>query len=935
MTFLGQVARHYFDAGGIGSKVFIFPNRRAVAFFRKELGAIARQKGIPVILPRLITQDEFVHTLSGKASAERIHLLLRLYDCYKALNPKAESLDEFIYWGGVILSDFDDVDKYLVDPSHIFTNVSDYRRLQDSFDYLDPVQKEALERFLGNFKTPGRYKEKFLSIWDMMLPLYRSFRQTLSAEGLSYDGMAYRDTAERLSTDSAVDITSAGFPETEGFVFVGLNALNECERRLMRRMRGAGIAEFCWDYCSDMIRNPRGRASMFMDSNVRDFPQAFALDTSDVGIPEVHAVSVPSAAGQASLIPEILSRLEHTDIRTAIVLPDEKALMGVLNSIPEEIENVNVTMGYPMSASGLWTLMNAISRLQQNVRDKDGTKFFYHKAVSEVLSSGLLKSCLSETGLAAVADIAKQARYYVAQDLFKGDPLLETVFTPVADKPGEADAGQIAAIEDYQKRIIETLAPLLKEKEDMSLELDFARDFHLAIGRLQSHRLEIKPATYFKLLGGLVGGASVPFKGEPVRGLQIMGPLETRALDFENLIILGCNEGIFPRRNVAASFIPAELRRGFGLPTYEHQDAVWAYYFYRSIQRCRQLWMLYDSRTEISRSGEPSRYISQMELHFGVDVKHYVAGAAPREPEILPDIAKTPEDIELLRSYEYSPSRLQSYLQCPVKFYYEVVQGLREENEAVDDLDAGMTGSVFHDVMKSIYEKAGGRVDAEYLRSILEDDSAIRDMVRAGILESLGSIELKGRNIITEDILCRYVRKVLERDMNLLHSEKSNAFSIIDLERTKRCDFEGYKLKGTIDRLDSLHEGQVRIVDYKTGHVSDEDIFIEDGNAEAVVDAIFGDDSTKRPKIALQMWIYGLLCTAETKGRQTLNAIYQTARLFTDGILSAPACAKFSRLMAPRLKELLDTICDPEKPFRRTEDRESCKWCDFKKICGR
>ncbi len=936
--FLEQVARHYFAEGGVEHLCFIFPNRRADAFFRKYLGECVARSSTPLISPRIYTMKDFFCAASGQKEADQIFQLLELYDCYCGLNPAHESLDDFIFWGGVLLSDFNDIDKYLVRAELLFANVADIRAMQDSYEYLDEKQAEAIKRFVSHFRTGGRYKDEFRKIWDILLPLYRSFGERMDGAGFSYEGRIYRTLAERLSSESVSDVLSASFPDVSKFVFVGLNALNECEKRLMRRMRDAGLAEFCWDYGSPLIRDPHNKSSLFMSENVLEFPQAFEPDPEGLpGVPEINSLSVPSSVGQAKQLPAILERLASGGIETAIVLPDESLLLPVLNSIPEDISDINVTMGYPMRGSGLWALMNDIASLQMHLRERDGQWYFYHKQVWAIFSNSIFKSVLSEEGRETVSKVRKAAAYYISREEFRGDKALELIFRPVVTRTSEADAELVSRIAEYQLSILAGIAPMLKAVPDMAMELDFANEYYLSIGRLLRRPLPILPQTWFRLLERMVGGVAVPFRGEPLKGLQIMGPLETRALDFENIIILSCNEGVFPRRNVNSSFIPPELRRGFGLPTYEYQDAVWAYYFYRMIQRAKRVWLLSDSRTEGTKSGEESRYVKQLEMHFGVKVRRHSARASI-EKNIEPDfIGKTPQDIETLRrEKELSSSALQNYLSCPAKFYYSCVKGLQERDEVSETLDSGMVGTVFHATMQGLYTVPSHSVSRGFLKGLLFGQE-IEDRVHSLIMEKLNTFEVSGRNLIYEDMICRYVRKTVESDIALMDAGGKDSIRILGLELCRRTEIGGFRFIGFIDRLDSLRPDEVRIVDYKTGKVTDNDFIITEDNADEVVDALFGPDDSKRPKIALQLYLYDRFVAGDPRfeGKTLVNSIYQTSRLFVKSVENVRLNDRFNSLMEERLSALLEEIADCSVPFRRTADLKTCGYCNFKSICGR
>lgn len=922
--FLKQVAQHYHPATETSRMCFIFPNKRAIAFFRKYMGEECALCKRVMIAPETITINDFFSRLSGHRTADRLTSMLTLYECYKELNPNAEPLDEFVFWGGVILNDFAEVDKYRVKPGQIFRNIAEYRQMQGDFSFLDDKQREAMEQFLGHFEKDGEYKERFRRIWDILLPLYESFREKMAAKGLATEGAVYREIADSLDSGSMVDLLSKQFPDTEKYVFVGLNALNECEKVVLRRMRDAKLAEFCWDFSSAEIKDPANKSSFFLTQNVAEFRPAFTPDADGLPRPVINVVACPSSVGQGKLLPSILA--PAAGIETAVVLPDEGLLVPVLNSIPETVNDVNVTMGYPLKGSEFEALMNNIAALQMNTREKDGKVQFYHKHVWGIFSNSLVRSSLSEAGTETVSRIRKDARYYIDIRAFAGDPLLELIFRPATDIPA------------YLKELIVGLAHLLKAQEGKEMELDFAMYAYKAVTRLQDLDPDVQPRTWWKLIGQLTGRAAVPFHGEPLKGMQIMGPLETRALDFDNVVILSCNEGLFPRRAVAPSFIPAELRKGFGLPTYEYQDSVWAYYFYRLIQRASNVWLLFDTRTELSRSGEESRYIRQLEMLYDFDIRRYTLKAPIREAVAETDIPKTEEDLAAMHrpKFRLSVSSVQKYLNCPAQFYYSKVKGLEAADEVSEALDAGKMGTVLHETMHELYSDRA-TVTRAYLESLLKDESRVRGIISRKIKEELHTDEVQGRNLIFEEIITRYAMQILRTDLGLLKDAGKTEFSILGLELERHMMIGGFDFVGYIDRLDSFDGRTVRIVDYKTGKVTEQDIDVTDANAETVAEALFGPDNGKRPKIALQLYLYGeyLKGDALVEGKDLENCIYQTSGIFREKPKSIPRSAEFCRLAGERLDAVLSEMQDLKVPWKRTEDAKTCEWCDFKTICGR
>lgn len=982
--FLRQVADHYILSGDVGKRCFIFPNRRSLTFFRKYLAeAVARTGSGPMVAPRMLTMNDFFYHVSDATVTDRVMLLLELYGVYKSLNPKAESLDDFIFWGDVLLSDFDDVDKYLVDPKQLFANVHDFKSIQDTYTYLTDRQREAIDHFLEHFKNSGRItaniqtdspgvKEKFLQIWDILYRLYSDFNVRLKFKGMAYEGMVYKSLAERVRTEPVVDIMEEVFPAVTSFVFVGLNALNECEKRVMGNMRDAGIAEFCWDYSGEWLRDSRNKSTVFMDANVAAFPQAFRMDVDGLGTPVINVLSVPSSIGQTKQISSILERIaaeRHCgDVscigtETAIVLPDEDLLIPALNSIPSEITDINVTMGYPMGSSEFFTLMNDVSTLQLHMRKRGDDWYFYHKQVWSIFSNSVFKAAVGDGACQKLVELKSKAQYYILRDSLLGCAVddcsrrvLESVFKAVVTDVKDGSSDVVHAFEEYHTSVITSIAPSVREDGEMAVELEFAKDYYNAVTRLRRIDLPVLPMTYVRLLNQLVGSASVPFQGEPLKGMQIMGPLETRALDFKNLVILSCNEGTFPRRSVSSSFIPPELRKGFDLPTYEYQDAVWAYYFYRLLQRAETVWMLYDSRTEGMKAGEESRYIKQLELHFGADVHRMVAKSPIGSFADDQPIHKTEEDMQKMKDILLSASALKDYISCPVRFYYRVIKGLRQEDDVAESLDASMIGNVFHNTMFALYfgetamdpafvmDRENIRMHAslrqeyvtrDYIRTWLGREDDIKARIRSLIMTELKTFELVGRNIVFADVVFQYVKKVLERDLEYLIKEEAPSFRILGLELPRYWEYGGFKFIGYIDRLDSIRDDQIRVIDYKTGKVEDNDIHIDVHNAEDVVNKLFGKTESARPKIALQLFLYDMFVHDDAGKASIVNSIYSPANLFVSEVEDVSLCDEFIEPMKSMLSAKLAELADPAVDFTRAEDKKACEYCDFKMICGR
>ena len=954
IPFLKQVADHYYNIGEADKCCFIFPNRRSLVFFTRHLCQAVKDSDVlsrPIVAPEMLTINDFFHKVGGMHSVERVRLLIELYDCYKECNPKAETLDEFIFWGDVILSDFNDVDKYLVDPKQLFANISDLKKIQDTYTYLTDTQRKAIEAFVSHFSDlSGRLtvnldsdepdvKGKFLMIWNILHDLYELFNKRLMDRGMAYEGMVYRQLAQRLKNESVEDVFNDVWQGDVKFVFVGLNALNECEKMLLRKLRDAGRAEFCWDYSGKIISDPKNRSSFFMAENVVEFPQAAVWDREGLNVPEINVVSVPSSTGQAKRLPDVLNGIGSRTVagltECAIVLPDETLLSSVLNSIPDEVEDINVTMGLPMTGSILYSMMSDIAAIQLHTVNRKGKWYFYHKQVWDLFANDLFRKASDEKTLEIISKVKSDAAYYISQDVLSGTPLLDAVFRPVIADQKLQSASQIKDFAEYQKQVLTAVISSVTEDVGMNLELEYAKEYYKCVNVLKEIDLEVLPVTYVRLLNQLLSAVSVPFRGEPLKGLQIMGPLETRALDFRNLVILSANEGVFPRRNVSSSFVPPELRKGFGLPTYEYQDAVWAYYFYRMISRAEKVWMFTDTRTEGLKSGEESRYIKQLEYHFNIPLNRYVVRFDKMKTAKVEDIVKTLDDVRKIKETVLSATTVQNYLACPAKFYYGTVKELKAEEEVAESLDYGMFGTVYHETMRSLY--ASDRMTAKDIQSWLGREDEIKSKIKELIIDELNLMEVSGRNLVVTDVILKYVMKTLQRDLELLEKEGVDFFEILGREVKVSGEFKGQKFKGFIDRLDSFHPGQVRVVDYKTGKVLDDDEKINDDNALAIAEDIFAEDIKERPKIALQFFIYDMLVQNHplARGKQLFNCVYSTARLFKEPPLNVPRNEMFFNAVSERLENTLKEMYSLEVPFRRTNDEKVCEYCDFKMICGR
>ena len=945
-AFLYQIAKHYVSDydGDLGKVCFIFPSRRSSLYFRKWLGLCS---DAPIFSPELLTISELFDKLSPYARADKIELVSILYKHYLELGRKeglvCDSFDEFVYKADTLLSDFNDIDQYLVDASDLFSNVRDLESISADYDYLSETQKEAIRNFWQI--TLDRYSEKpgkarFLQIWNILSPLYDAFRSDLAGRKIAYDGMMTRTVAEMIKDhDGRIDEVLSGY---ERIVFVGHNALSECEKVLFSYVRNSGKGDFYWDFKGNLLRDKDNKASLFISSYESDYPSLYQLDDSPAEYPQVEVVSVPSAIGQAKKAADCLRGMDQDS--TAIVLPDESLLMPLLNSIPEQVSKINVTMGYCLSNSAFAALMSSLGPLQLNKRSRGGQTTFYHKDVTAILSHPFVLNACGDVAKELQTRINLNNLIQVPAALFEEtqQDLLCSIFRPV-DSVGDAFG--------WQLRVIELLAGSISD-----LEKEFAYGYYKAVSHIRDLQIPYldKLETYFHFLRQMTARLNVPFRGEPLHGLQIMGPLETRALDFDNIIILSVNEGTFPAKNQSDSYIPYSLRRGFGLPTFELFDSISAYHFYRSIYRARRVVLMYDSRTFGVHSGEPSRFIMQLKHHYTqvplvekvctytINPAEQGTATVVKDAEVMEQLSK----VYVEERHSFSASSLNDYMNCPLKFYYTKVKGIKESDKVDEGFESGPFGTAFHGIMEALYEPYRNEiVSADIISSLLGRTEELDRLIAAKLDEAFkyNGLPITGRRRVTFEMLRKIVLKTLEYD-------KSYApFTYLDGERKIYADLDvaGVKvnLMGIIDRLDSKG-GQVRIVDYKTGSIK---LHGTRDSDSAIIDKIFDVSlGGNRPYSSFQMYLYAYLVARFRTG--TLSAgglgpkpaddteicVYQMKQIFDTSLRSFSSNDEMLRAFEDKLKALIgEILSEGEFVARPAGPSESkCDYCPVRVLCS-
>ena len=906
MKFLEQVARDFYlrEGSGIKEFCFVFPNRRSGLFFRKYLSELTEK---PIVSPEIVSFKDFVLRLSDKREADKIELLFDLYKVYSQLSSSPESFDEFAFWGEIVLKDFNDIDNFLIDARQLFSNVKDLKAIESDYSFLSPRQLSAVKSFWEGFLPEGNSegKKSFRLMWEILHPLYEGFNSLLDKKNAGYEGKIYREVAGHFATLS----TALNYKK---IVFVGLNAVNECEKKILIYLRDSVKADFYWDYYGPFISDASNKASFFMRDNLRMFPSEHPLIVNERPIPEVEVIGVPSSVIQAKLVGEFLKDCEKP-MESAVVLPDERLLMPLLNAVPEMIEDVNITMGYSLSATSIPAMIKQITEIKWE------QKGIYFKRALPLLKHTIVRECSDGLSVTLADKINRENLIYLSFSDFDIHPFLKRLFTPLS-----GDHNICISLCD---KILDVMDIILETPGISRINREFVYYVHKAVTRIKGIMIPMSVETFSRLLNFLLERISIPFKGEPLAGLQIMGVLETRALDFETVIICSLNEGMMPKREASNSFIPYNLRRGFSLPVYDFEDAVYSHIFYSLLTRAKRVVLLYDSRNEGVKTGEQSRFILQLKYLYNVKLKEktidYKVDFSPQKEIVIEKdnniIAKLKSLFGEAGESAFSATLLNNYIDCPLMFYFKAVERLEKEDEVTEEVEANEFGSIFHYVMEKLYQPYKDKVvTKELIKNMIDNSELIEHHVNNGFAKYKNNPDPSGYSLIIKKLIIRYVIITLKHDLSIA------PFKYLGSEVKLRKPFLtesgiAITLKGSIDRID--YTDKVRIVDYKTGKGDLKFKYIED---------LFRSDYKQRNRTAFQMLFYSLL----SGYNESFYAEPYFLRQLTSGsihtmLVESDLVGKF----ASNLSSLTDEIFDKNIPFSTTKNRDVCKYCNFYSIC--
>lgn len=953
-TFLKQVAHDLYNKteGNFTKVAIVFPNKRASLFFNEYL---AQESDCPIWSPTYVSISELFRQSSDLSIADPIKLVCDLYKVFQKATGSKETLDDFYFWGEMLIADFDDADKNMADTHALFSNLKDLNELMDNYDFLEEGQKEALSQFFHNFSINQvtELKQRFISMWNVLGDIYTEYKALLESQSIAYEGMLYRQVIEQLDVEA--------LPYNK-YIFVGFNVLNKVEHTLFKKLNEAGKAMFYWDYDTFYLNKTPHEAGEFIRRNLRDFPSELPASFFDnLNQPkEVTFIESPTENGQVRYLPQwIRENLTSQEKETAVVLCNEALLQPVLHALPDNVKHINITMGFPLSQTPAYSFVNALMELHTSGYNPNNGRYLFAEVIS-VLKHPYTRQ-LSPEAEKLEQTLTRDNRFYPLPSELKQDNVLELLFTPrrnnldLCSMLSEA-LKEVAVIYQQQAASHSDAFDQLY-RESLFKTYTLVNRFHTLI---ESKELNVQAGTFQRLLTRVMSSSSIPFHGEPAIGMQVMGVLETRNLDFRHLIMLSVNEGQLPKAGGDSSFIPYNLRKAFGMTTIDHKIAVYAYYFYRLMQRAEKVTLVYNTATDGINRGELSRFMLQFLIEWGYPVLRKQLEAAQSPQDSTPIIIeKTPDVMERMKSVFdirnnpkalISPSALNCYLDCPLKFYYKYVALLSAPDEVTADIDSAKFGSIFHYAAEHIYKDLtahGKLISKENLETLLKDEVRLQTYVDNGFKELFFNLpqneqpEYNGIQLINSAVIVKYIQQLLRNDLRYAPftfvGSEQRIFENIEIY-TPTGDIQS-RIGGIIDRIDSKGES-LRIVDYKTGG---------DADTPANVQSLFIPDK-KRSNYVFQTFLYASIVCKKLREKND-SRLVAPALLYIHRAASenySPVIqmgeprkpkepvdnfAQYEGDFRENLKTLLEDIFNPDISFTQTEIEDKCAYCDFKALC--
>ena len=1014
-TFLKLVADDLYQklGGDFQNTCIIFPNKRASLFFNEYLWS--NSEGKTIWTPEYTTISELFTSLSEQTVGDPIYLVVKLWEVYQQKMQPTKTLDQLYSLMETMLSDFQDIDNNMVEPAKLFLNIADLKEMTN-FSFLEDEQREAIEQFFGQAmrgamsdpKSETPLKSQFFTMWNRMRDIYKDYQTALlttdEEEPMVYEGMLKRKVIEALtSPDEEIRRHVEGKLTAKTYVMVGFNVLNKTELELFRHIKQNHDAKFYWDYDISYTKkgtNPANistkyEAGQFILENIRQLGNEFEGKDFFANMrqtKEITFIQSPTDNAQARYIDEwvksvsaqmsSLNSQSSTDKwrENAVVLCNENLLQPVLHSI-SEVANINVTMGYPLTETPSFSLVQALIELQVHGRSRSGG--WRYKYVSAVLKHSFIQKVVGKDCYTKLHELTKNNVVFPSVEMFADNDIMQRIFTPVTGK----------ALTTYLADIISMVGHSYQEtsgNKDFTLQIYKESIFvaYTVVNRIhtlqeQHLSLAISDEMMSRLIIQLMSQATIPFHGEPAVGLQVMGLLETRNLDFRNIIMLSVNEGQMPKGDKRASLIPYTLRSAYGMTTIEREVSLYAYYYYRLLQRAERITLLYNSSTDGGSKGEMSRFMLQTLAEkddlFGkgqeIQLKAFTATSETLPPAAI-SIRKDEKVMEQMHARFnneriLSPSAINTYMKCPLKFYFTYVAGLRPEDEVSDDVDNAMFGTIFHDAMRHLYlpyEKKP--FPSEDVKALAKDDARIMHELNQAFARNLFHTEripvLNGTQLINRHVIKKFILNQLDADANMAEElEKRGGYWEIICQEEKfftthqlsivNTRPSTLQLGGIIDRLDLLHTpvgDLIRVVDYKTSSKP---------HKASTIEELFDPEKCIDNYHIMQILYYCKVLTDPNCNPSTFNSPVVPALMYcakdygnnysgivqltpTDGSKKAEIAdykaqygERFDEMLSQKIEEMFtsDEVDTLQGSFTQCENDKNCAYCDFLTFCQR
>ncbi|WP_317899667.1 PD-(D/E)XK nuclease family protein [Aurantibacillus circumpalustris] len=923
----------------------VLPNKRGALFLKNHL---AQTFGKTIWLPTIISAEDLITELSGLKTLEEIDLVCHLYESYKiCYGPNAETFDSFAKWGQLILQDFNEIDRYLADSEQLYENLKDIK---------------VIENWSLGEENLSEYQTNYLQFMNSLGAIYKHFSAFLLTNNWGYQGLAYKYAVINQDTNTFVD-------QFDKLLFCGFNALNAAELKIFYKLFEQKKADLIWDADNYYLKNPNQEAGLFLRNNFDLFKERDPLFIQDNfrEKKDIKIISVPKQIGQAQVVKQTLQHFIDQNIpldRVAVVLANEKLLWPVLQQLPGSIEHVNITMEYPLRYTSTYGFIELLIQLQLNFdKQKKAYKTIYHNDLINLFRQPIFLYYLKARGLdlnlsLIIGQINARNLSFISQKNLQ--QLLQESYVQVQQllQPSKSIQELCETIQGVLKTCIVYFSEQQSSNQN-NLELEYLQIILKNFNRLNDilirypHFNDIQ--SFKQLYTQVVGNSSAPFIGEPLRGLQIMGVLETRTLDFDHIILVNVNEGVLPSGKTINSFIPNDLKRAFGLPLYLEKDAIYAYHFYRLLQRAKDITITYDSETDTFGKGEKSRFVTQLQL----EMKHYNSEITITEevasyktfPEELDNTIIIQKNDEVLKSIlskatssdQYgglSPSGLISYKECQLKFYFRYSTHLKETKEVEESAEANTFGSILHLSLETLYKDFTGKI---ITTNDLQEKLKLADVaVQESFISFFDNTEPVGKSILQQEVIKVYVKKLINNDIKFITglSEENQFLTLNSLEKELSAALElklkdkteTIYIKGKIDRVDSFG-GQIRVIDYKSS-VKDTDKFVFDG-----FEKLFQDKNYNKQ---FQLFIYAWLLYKNGTPPEKLMPCIVPFKVFLEepkyvlGANKKPFVftSQFFDEFETELKLFIASIFDQTLPFIQTDDEKTHEYCPYNVICN-